>query len=215
MTARIPEEEVMTDVKSVAEFNAFCQRYLGKIGYQVVVETLRNHQVRKGKVADLGSGCGHLSMAIRRSNTDLEMTALDLSQEMTAEAKKNVAAVGGITCVVADISALAESDDTYNAAVSFASLHHWRDPHRIFCEAQRVVKPGGLIVLYDLKRDAAILNILKMIPSRKLQELLRASVQASYTVDEVKALLAENAFSRNWKVHEHAMTLGIIGTVEK
>jgi len=212
MLTRVPELEGMTDKESVLEFNAFCYRYLKKIGYDVVIEILHREGINRGRIIELGSGGCHLSIEILKSGGDYHIIALDISEEMTRIAIRNMRGVKGINCVVGDVCAIPFLDNSFDAAVSFASLHHWDcNPASVFQEVNRVVKEKGVIVIYDLKRDKRLLSFLKMIPSKKMQELFYASVHAAYTADEIKGFLKKYSFSYHWRVHEATMTIGIVG----
>jgi ubiquinone/menaquinone biosynthesis C-methylase UbiE len=54
---------------------------------------------------------------------------------------------------VTDANALPFADATFHCVVSTGSLHHWKDPIHALSEAERVLKPGGHALIYDLVRD--------------------------------------------------------------
>lgn len=215
MQSRVPEAQGMTDNESVSEFNSYCRRYLKKIGYDMVVSDLRNSGFMTGRVIDLGGGCGHLSIAIAESMPQCSVISLDISDGMTAVAKRNVARLERIDCVTADLHAIPFPDNYFDAAVSFASLHHWAEPETIFQEVNRVVKADGIIIIQDLKRDKKICSLLPMIPSGTMRDLFLASVRASYTYAEVKQMLSLSPLSCGWATNESAMTIGIFGRARK
>lgn len=52
-----------------------------------------------------------------------------------------------------DVAGLPLPDGALDWAVSSLSLHHWSDPDRALGEICRVLKPGGQMLLFDLRRD--------------------------------------------------------------
>ncbi len=45
--------------------------------------------------------------------------------------------------------------DSFDAVVSTGSLHHWKQPQECLAEIWRVLKPGGVALLYDLVKDTS------------------------------------------------------------
>lgn len=215
MRIRVPEKEGMIDKNEVLEFDRYCYRYLKKIGYETVVNVLHKYGISSGKIIDLGSGAGHLSIEISKSGGDYDIFAIDISREMTEKAISNIGKIKRINCVIADLHNIPFPDDSFDVAVSFASLHHWNDPASILKEVNRVVKNNGMVIIYDLKRDKKNLTFLNMLPSEKIKELLYASVHAAYKVNEIREILNLNLFSHNWQICENTMTIGVIGRVNK
>ncbi|HKQ18059.1 MAG TPA: methyltransferase domain-containing protein, partial [Solirubrobacterales bacterium] len=42
-------------------------------------------------------------------------------------------------------------DGSFDVVVSTLSLHHWSDPAAVFAEIGRVLRPGGVALVYDLR----------------------------------------------------------------
>ena len=107
-------------------------------------------------VVNLGTGPGHLLVALRQHFPKALLVGIDVSPAMVAQARRNVKACGQedrIKVRVADANALPLSDGTFDRLVSTDSLHHWKDPLRAISEVQRVLKVGGCAPIYDLVRD--------------------------------------------------------------
>lgn len=82
------------------------------------------------------------------------MIGVDLAPEMLATAEDRAHGAGVADRVVfrvADAEALPLDDGSVDVAVSTLSLHHWRDPAAILRELHRMVRPGGRVLIYDLR----------------------------------------------------------------
>lgn len=53
--------------------------------------------------------------------------------------------------VVADVADLPHPDDSVDVAVSTLSMHEWPDPGRAVGELARVLRPGGVLLVYDFR----------------------------------------------------------------
>jgi ubiquinone/menaquinone biosynthesis C-methylase UbiE len=105
------------------------------------------------RILDIGTGPGHLLLAMRKSFPEADLVGVDISSAMVAQAQRNMEAQGQdprIEVRAADASALPFADGTFDRVVSTGSLHHWKDPLRALSEAHRVLKAGGYALLYDL-----------------------------------------------------------------
>ena len=107
-----------------------------------------------GTVLDVGTGPGALTIAIARRCESCSVTGIDLAPEMLGRAAARAidAGVGDrVGFRVADAMALPLTDGSVDVAVSTLSLHHWRDVAAILRELHRVVRPGGHVLIYDLR----------------------------------------------------------------
>lgn len=105
---------------------------------------------------DIGTGPGHLLLAMRKTLPDAKLVGVDVSPAMVAQARRNIEACGRdsrIEVRVADANALPFADGTFDLVVSTASLHHWKHVLHALSETHRVLKVNGCALLYDLVRD--------------------------------------------------------------
>src|SRR5690606_25189439 len=70
----------------------------------------------------------------------------------TALAKKN--GLTNLTYKLGDIEQVPLPDDRYDLAFLSQALHHARHPERAVAEACRILKPGGRLIVLDLKEHA-------------------------------------------------------------
>ena len=115
------------------------------------------------RIADLGTGSGHLALEIARalpSSLPVEILGFDLSPDMIAHANQNAARLTAsvahrtpaptirFECV--DVASLPLPDAALDLAVSSFSVHHWADLRRPIHELARVLRPGAAAWLYDV-----------------------------------------------------------------
>jgi len=109
-----------------------------------------------GKLLDIGTGPGRLLIGLHRLAPNLELVGVDISEAMVAKAKENLAAAGlsdAVKVQQAGAKQLPFEDNHFDIVVSSASLHHWKEPKECLAEIRRVLKPGGVALLYDLVKD--------------------------------------------------------------
>ncbi len=96
-------------------------------------------------VLECACGTGMLSGVIAPKCK--ELTATDFSPKMLKKAKKNCAGFGNITFAQADITALPFPDNSFDKAVAGNVLHLLDTPLTALKELDRVVKPGGTLII--------------------------------------------------------------------
>ena len=106
---------------------------------------------RGQNVADIGSGEGALTLSLARFCR--QVVAVDVSPRMlmTLEAKAEEAGLSDrVRTVEGELERLPLEASEMDAVFLSQSLHHASQPEVAICEAARVLKPGGLLVVLDL-----------------------------------------------------------------
>ena len=101
--------------------------------------------IRSGYCLDLGSGAGHLCLALLQV-ASFHLFLLDHSWEMlpTAEERSFCVSKETITGIVlAEVQAIPLQDSCVDLAISRGSVPFWSDLPVAFREINRVLKPGG------------------------------------------------------------------------
>jgi demethylmenaquinone methyltransferase/2-methoxy-6-polyprenyl-1,4-benzoquinol methylase len=110
------------------------------------VETLEpllaelEHLSPGSRVLDIGGGTGNYAVAMARRGYDV--TVLDRSTDMLC-----VAALKGLRTALGDATSLPVEDASVDAVTMISMLHQVPDWHAVLREAQRVLEPGGTLVL--------------------------------------------------------------------
>lgn len=109
-----------------------------------------------GRLLDIGTGPGRLLITLHRLAPGLDLTGVDISEAMAAQAAGNLAAAGlsgAIHVRQAGARQLPFEDNSFDIVINTASLHHWKEPRESLAEIRRVLKPGGFALLYDLVKN--------------------------------------------------------------
>jgi len=106
----------------------------------------------KAVIVDIGCGTGKSTAAIAQYVG--KVIGIDHSRAMLAKAKERAKQLGLKNCEfrLADWHKIPLKTNTANAAWSTMALHHEEDPTVLLREMVRIVKPGGVVLIVDLKR---------------------------------------------------------------
>ena len=115
--------------------------------------TIDSLNVIKGEnILDLGCGRGEetILMAGLAGETG-KATGLDLTQSMLDKAKENAKRerVKNITFIQGEIEKLPFESNIFDGVASNCVINHAKDKNIVYCEIQRVLKPGGRFVISD------------------------------------------------------------------
>lgn len=100
------------------------------------------------KVLDIGTGPGFF--AILLAEAGFQVTAVDYTEEMLREAKKNAGNLADrIQWLRMDAQALEFQDETFDAAVTRNLTWNLQQPEKAYREWIRVLKKGGTLLNYD------------------------------------------------------------------
>jgi ubiquinone/menaquinone biosynthesis C-methylase UbiE len=178
--------------------------------------------VQAGQAADLGCGPGYLVAALAQAAPGLQVTGIDLSDEMLLEAERYARRFGledRVAFKKGDVAEIPFPDASLDLVVSTLSLHHWSNPAAVLDEIARVLRPGGSFLVFDLRRDMSAPAYLLLwfathcvVPQalRRVREPL-GSRDASYTPHEVVQLAGRSRLA-GWRITQGPLWLILEGT---
>jgi ArsR family transcriptional regulator len=104
-----------------------------------------------GDVADLGCGEGYL--AIEMAHWAHRVVAIDRSADVLAGARDLAKRrrIKNITWKRGELEKLPVDDGSMDMALLSQALHHAEDPQRALAEAHRILRPGGRVLVLDLR----------------------------------------------------------------
>ena len=102
-------------------------------------------------VADIGCGEGYLTLEAARWARSV--VGIDRSDEVLERAKALATRrrVANVEWKKGDLSRLPLRDESIDVALLSQSLHHASDPERAIAETMRVLRPGGRLLILDLR----------------------------------------------------------------
>lgn len=103
-------------------------------------------------VADLGAGTGALAEAMAPYVE--RVTAIDRSPEMLEAARRRLESIDNVEVREGELEDLPLESGTVDLALLILVLHYVVDPRLALEEAARVLRPGGRLILLDMREHA-------------------------------------------------------------
>ncbi|MFJ6673441.1 class I SAM-dependent methyltransferase [Actinosynnema sp. NPDC091369] len=139
------------DRERSASYDRRATRLLGGFHRRVVADVAEVAEP-EAVVLDVSTGPGRLVHELAARRADLVLCGVDLSADMVAIARAAAARrASRVTFQVADVTALPQRNDSVDVVVSTLSMHEWPDRRRAVAELRRVLRPGGVLLVYDFR----------------------------------------------------------------
>lgn len=210
---RKPEPEVMNAADEVEAYaSAAAQAYLDSIDNTLVAQVV-SVGPRSGWLLDIGTGPGGIPLKIAQRLPAMRVVGIDCSPNMIQAARRAAAAQGlsdRVRFFAGDANRLCFQEACFDFVLSNSLLHHLENPVAAFNEMGRVVKPGGVVLLRDLRRPSRLAFPLHVrwygrYYTGLMYKLYVDSVRAAYTGEELAALLRKSALT-DARIFFHART---------
>lgn len=191
----------MTELWDPKEYDAWYETALGSLSDRLEKELVFSmFVVKSGEIAlDVGCGTGNYTIELARKGT--KVIGIDRSKEMLGCAREKSEKIGfNIPFQVADAQMLPFQDNSFDLIVSNGLLCFLKEPEKTLMEMNRVLKPGGRLVVGVLNRWSpwalfrrikglfkdTIYNQAHFISPPELEELLK---QAGFKVESTRTCL--------------------------
>lgn len=193
----IETNEGIQDELTVEVYDQFSRNMRDK-GWNNVDSFIKTGIV-SGNVLEIGPGPGYAGLEWLKATSDSMLTGCEISREMIKLAEKNAVEYGleaRTNYVESNCMQMPFPDGSFDAVFTNGSLHEWEEPVKVFNEINRVLKPGGIFYISDMRRDvnpAVKWLIYFLTKPKEIRPGFITSLNASYTVDEMKDLIGQSA----------------------
>jgi SAM-dependent methyltransferase len=153
----------------------------------------------QGQLVDIGCGPGYLAAKIYQKFPDVKIAGLDINELTLKNAKRTWSSYlyPGLEFLTGDAQQLPFPDSSLDFIISSLSLHHWPDAQAVFQEIFRTLKPGGKVLIFDLRRDSpsyfywALKTGQAFLAPTSIRNINGAvgSFWAAYTPSEIEAMV--------------------------
>ncbi|MGB8453606.1 MAG: class I SAM-dependent methyltransferase [Anaerocolumna sp.] len=158
-----------------------------------------------GKALEIGPGPMPMGFSFCKQ-TQWDVIGIDISEEIVELARKELKKEeqnGHYRIKVANAECMPFSDEMFNFVFSSGSLHHWLNPVKVFQEINRVLAPGGTVLIFDLCRehygDDKYFDHIMGTVKKEFKQGLLDSIKAAYVPEEIYHLILESGTLDIWK----------------
>ena len=132
---------------------------------------------------DCGCGTGPMISLLYEKDPSKHYTGIDLTPRMIEVARAKE--LSGVDWVVGDCEALPFENEVFDAVICANSFHHYPNPQKFFDSVQRVLRPGGRLILRDYTAAGPVLWLMNHT-EMPLANLFGHGDVAAYMLDEVR-----------------------------
>lgn len=188
---RLPEPKLMGKI----ELDVF--EKISKDSYKrwmipFVDDALNKSNLIEGTILDIGCGPGLLSKEFAARSSKFFIIGIDISLYAIKQARKNCRGLKNVKFRIENVNHLSFLDKSFDLVICKDSLHHFLNPLHAIQEMSRVVKPGGIIYIQDLRRDVPLYLLKRVIPPDTVfKKLLYYSTRAAYTKNEFQKFVIQ------------------------
>ena len=134
------------DRKGAEQMNEIAQTIFAPIYPVIAQQALNATGIRQGLCLDIGSGPAMLAIAVAHKAPEMQVIAVDFSDDSLMIARENIKNAqleDRISARKGDVHHLPFADGHVNLIVSRGSMFFWKDLLDAFQEMYRVLAPGG------------------------------------------------------------------------
>jgi ubiquinone/menaquinone biosynthesis C-methylase UbiE len=159
----------------------------------------------KGKVLEIAPGPGYFCIELAKLG-NFEITGLDISKSFVEIARRNAAQAGlKIDFRQGNASSLPFPENSFDFIFCQAAFKNFSEPVKAIAEMYRVLRPGGLSVIADLRRDASAEEIEQEIAGMGLGRINEMMVRwtfrnmllkSAYSIAEMESMISQTPFGK-------------------
>lgn len=171
--------------------------------FQAAARAIADRVPNGGVVLEVAPGPGYFAIELAKLGP-YRITGLDISETFVRMALENAKAAGvGVAFRRGNASAMPFESDSFDAAFCRAAFKNFSEPVQAIREMHRVLKPGGLAVVADLRRDAPPDAIDAAIKEMRLSRInswitkwtfRHLLLKRAYSEEDFRRMVAETPF---------------------
>ena len=173
-------------------------------GYVALADAIAARLPTGARVLEVAPGPGYLAVELARRG--LRVSAVDISGSFVQLTSDNAHAAGvAIDVRYGNASELPFRDSSFDYLVCRAAFKNFSDPLGALDEAHRVLAPGGVASIIDLRKDATLAEVHREVDAMQLSWLSALwtrltfrwfLLKRAYTAAEIEDLVARSRFGR-------------------
>lgn len=182
---------------SAAAYDRFTAGFLAQFDRLLVTRLAQEVRANPAgrQLLDVGCGTGQflLQLAHRAEFNHLAFAALDYYADMISASRANFlheGLPGRVALVQGDVHRLPLRNGSLDFVISRSTLHHWADPIAALLEIRRVLSPGGVALIHEIRRDPdpAAMQLFNRLRTQAGVEASRS--EEKYTLAEIRSFVA-------------------------
>jgi len=156
-----------------------------------------------GSVLEIAPGPGYFCLELARLG-QFHITGLDVSRSFVAIASENAARAGiAVDFREGNASHMPFDDETFDFTFCQAAFKNFTEPVKAISEMYRVLKPHGVAVISDMRRDASPEDMKREVQGMGLGGVNRALtlwtfthvlLKSAYSVADMESMVAQTPF---------------------
>lgn len=162
-------------------YDLFWRRYLRK----TLPVLFDQAQLQAGeRVLDVACGTGAFEQRVVESDVDVDLVGIDVSPGMIEQAQRKFEGADRMQFEQADAHDLPFDDDSFDVVVCASTFHYFVDPDTVLGEMERVLAPGGRVVILDWCRDFWTCKVMDVV-----LRYFDPAHHACYSLDAMRTLV--------------------------
>src|ERR1051325_8911256 len=173
--------------------------------HKLMAKQLTEKIPANGKVLEIAPGPGYFCIELAKLG-HYQITGLDISKSFVEIAHKNAKEAGlDIDFRLGNASDMPFQANTFDFTFCQAAFKNFSEPVKAIAEMYRVLRPGGISVIADMRNDASAEEIEREVKGMGLgsiNEMMvrwtfkKMLIKSAYSIAEMEAMIAQTPFKK-------------------